>query len=342
MIIKKILLVFILLLASLGCGNNGLGDIDRGISLVHKGKSTEGFSQIKKGLLKESVLKSYNSGEVLFKGDITFLKKGETSKIINNDKLYRTNISDFVNVTLAGDKLVVVSKDEIIEFMPKNKNPSNLNISGFAGNQINGIGVANNQLQVYAGGNLYKLNSDNETFSHIALAEKLYPPFMSQYYNTISRTSNNLTVVCSGNGGSYWLYVLNSESNTFLVTKIFSALNRWFVKNNRLYYLTGKSGDWQLVYVNLGDKTTGKIISFRSLQDLFFLDGYAIYLDNFEIHLLDLNDGITKKWPLTDWYIKGENNDFLILTDHRKDILLSKTKFSNTLNYLYQNYHDQN
>jgi hypothetical protein len=141
---------------------------------------------------------------------------------------------------------------------------------------------------------------------------RIEPPYQKFDYKIYLKVNKSYAAVTIGDAGKYNLYFIDHQKGDLLLKK--SVPSRFLnLSENKLYYITGKTGNWELDRFSPQQNDFETIKSFKSLKDisvssdkLFFVDENGLNITDSEL-ALEFNENPRAK-------INAIIMDYLIVT----------------------------
>jgi hypothetical protein len=131
---------------------------------------------------------------------------------------------------------------------------------------IQGIIISGDNVIYYKDKKLYTYNMVLKTSQQFL--KDTFPPPYDKYFTVTLHKAGKLLGVDAGMAGSYNFNIIDLANETVLADNISVSSSRIQMNSMYVYYITGKTGSWELVQYSLGQKKKKTIGLFSDLIDI--------------------------------------------------------------------------
>lgn len=164
------------------------------------------------------------------------------------------------------DNYAVIADEFQLSIFDNNGNHHHDETIGDKKNQIKALLLEDENVIYYKNSKLYRYNIINNTSQQL-LKDTFQPPF-AQYYNVFLYRIESLISVVAGMAGSYNLSIIHITDETVILKNFAIASSKFYFNKDIIYYITGNSGNWQLMQYSIALKTKKSIEKFTDIVDI--------------------------------------------------------------------------
>jgi hypothetical protein len=267
------------------CSGQDGGSLDRAI-MKFKGDGSH-KKVLGKGLLAETSLFRFkdeglrSSGSCLFYAgdaslDIVF-PSSKTIPVINPDETV---------VACSNDSIIGVSDGASISLHGiQGRDTRNIPLED-ATDMIKALCLSGQNAYYYRGHRIYRQHMEQGQAT-LLVKESFSPPY-TKHYQVQLFCAGSLIAATAGSAGEYYINIISAATGRTLVTKIKASSAKTAVLADRVYYISGGSGNWELVSFSYANKHKRTIRRFRTIRAIelvaegfFLLDGEGLWVQDY-------------------------------------------------------------
>ncbi len=205
---------------------------------------------------------------------------------------------NFIGFDLASNAFVFSRKNEIAVFDDAGRKK----ISGKVGDagDVLSAGFLNTKLYVLHGNRLL-VHKEDGVFEP-ALNVPVFDEALSQKtHRALMIGLGNYIAINSGNAGAYRLSVVDVQAGRQVIKGTENASLRFGVWGDSVAYITGGSGNWTLMRMNIAGKETKVLHRFSALEDVAFAENYVCIIEKGKTRIGEL--GSEKFYDVPEGYL---------------------------------------
>lgn len=190
---------------------------------------------------------------------------------------------------------------------------------------IDSLNIDNNKLFYFYKRQLHSIDLLTDEKKVVSLSKgsevTLNPPYDKFAFKVFTYIDGPYIGCCLGDAGKYNLYVFDHTSQEQLFRQ--SVPSRFFyIKDSNLYFITGKTGNWDITENSLVNEESKVIKSFTSLKDISISRNKIFFIDEEGYHIMDSNFSFEfTENPMAQ--IERILNDYLIVSYRNTRYLVS-------------------
>lgn len=178
---------------------------------------------------------------------------------------------------------------------------------------IDALSYYKNNIYYFYKRQIYSLNLITDKKTKYFENKIFSPPYKKNSFNVQLRNNSKFLLVTTGLAGLYNYSLLDLNNNKIIKKDFKVVSSRFLLKENELYFLSGKGGNWQLKEYNLINNKISILTTFSELKNLYFLSTKkSLNFTSKEKYIYDLNFDTKLYLPNTIKIIGALNNYFII------------------------------
>lgn len=143
-------------------------------------------------------------------------------------------------------------------------------------NQVKALVINGDDIIYYKQFKIYRYSIIHNSSDQI-LKEIFQPPY-TNYYMVHLYKRDDLLAVLAGIAGSYNFSIINLSNGAIILKKIGMSSSKHHLGDNTIRYITGNSGNWELIQYSLDSKTKKSLTRLTDIIDIELTgQGYVIH-----------------------------------------------------------------
>jgi hypothetical protein len=218
-------------------------------------------------LIRYGSLESIDGSNLYSTGTVIYQKNEEGARIIlpTNFDLSMIGAEGERHIDVS-DRFAVISDGRQLSIFDSNGNHIIDADVGDEKNPVLNCTIDGETIIYYKEFNLYRY-SINDNTSELIMSETFPPPYKKYYTVTFFRKGNHLGIA-AGIAGSYYVSVIDLSEQSVILKNLQASSSKLHMGVGAIYYLTGKSGAWQLTMWTLGNKNKSTLSRFTDIVDI--------------------------------------------------------------------------
>lgn len=133
-------------------------------------------------------------------------------------------------------------------------------------NRVKSLIIIGDDIVYYKNFSLYRFNIINK--SNEKLLKESFPPPYANYYKVRLYKKDDLLYILAGLAGSYYFNIVNCATQSVVLKNLGMSSSKHFTDTATIRYITGNSGNWELMQYTIAAKKKTSIAKLNDIVDI--------------------------------------------------------------------------
>ncbi len=331
----RIFLVGVAFAAALGCSPEHESKMLKGIEAYRQGAIEEGTLRAAEGLVLSSKIAKFKKGEPVASGNVIYTRSDNTVRLHHPCAASIVVPAQFKQLACdpATGRIAATNGLELRIFGKGGASESSVVVSQDKKDKADSLAVSDDAVFYFVGRQLHRYSIADRKIAVVAGRDKIQPPFIGvPYYSHLYKSGTTMMVIL-GIAGDYTANIVDLAADSLFMKDIKVNSPRMWFENNRLWYVSGIIGMWQLVELSVPDKKKREVFKFRDIADVAFFPGGMLYEDREGLWAVLTGPRHLVKLP-AQLKIAGMAHGAMLLTLEHATYLVDSTRLAAAIAFL--------
>lgn len=266
---NKILILFVgIALFTAGCSKNSNKELKAAIE-SYRNNENGALERIQQALINSCTLSEYDDQSIRSHGRVVYTVRSNSLKTIIPEKHEITLPVQFpvdsMSIDVSKNYIGIMDGKALLVFNEAAEMGQPI-IIGDEKEKVTDLLLNDNYIYFYKEYRLHVYDFKNEKH-YLASNDTFLAPYPKLYSTSLKRNNDKVCLVI-GMAGSYYISIINIVNKSVLQKNIMAASSKCMLLSDKLYYIEGGAGNWDIVSYQFDKKSKIKVSHFNDISNI--------------------------------------------------------------------------